>query len=118
MRLKAALWFIGATAVLYGATGIAWQMGLDPTALFGWSERTYALIEPIRGYLALARISVMVLMWGFWPALVSRWFPESLPGHTHKRALWMALRHKVVLMVLCLEVCIHVSYWGSGGRWA
>ncbi len=59
MRLKAALWFIGATAVLYGATGIAWQMGLDPTALFGWSERTYALIEPIRWYLALARISVM-----------------------------------------------------------
>ena len=65
MKLKAAVWLIGATAVLYGATDVAWQMGLDPKALFEWSDRTYALIEPIRWYLALARVTVMVLMWWF-----------------------------------------------------
>jgi len=114
----AALWLIGGTVVLYGTTYIAWKMGMEPESLFGWSVSAYAAIEPVRWYLALARVSAMVMMWWFWPLLVSRWFPQSLPGHADKRALWMALRHKILLMFLFLEGCIHVSYLGSVGLWA
>ena len=109
------LWLIGTTVVLYCATFIAWKAGIDPAALFEWSERTYAAVEPVRGYLALARIAAIALAWWFWPQMVVRWFPENLPGYSANRDLWMSLRSRVAFAFLFLEACIHISYLGGIG---
>ena len=113
-----ALWLIAGTLALYSVTYLAWKLGLSPQALFSWSDSAYAAIEPVRWYLALGRVCVMGLVWWFWPSLVSRWFPEHLPGYEHKRGIWMALRHKILGMFLFLEGCIHISYLGGVGLWA
>ena len=110
-----ARWLIGAAVALYCATFIAWKAGVDPAALFEWSDRTYAVIEPVRWYLALARIAAIALAWWFWPQMVVRWFPENLPGYATNRDLWMSLRSRVAFAFLFLEACIHISYLGSIG---
>jgi hypothetical protein len=110
-----AAWLFGGTVALYALTFIAWKLGLDPRSLSGWSERTYAAIEPARWWIALVRIGVMFAVWWFWPVLVKRWFPDTLAGFEKNRGIWMALRHKVFLMFLFLEGCIHVSYLGGLG---
>lgn len=119
MGLKqGALWLMGTAVALYCTTFIAWQAGVDPAVLFEWSDRAYAAIEPVRWYLAGARIAAIGLVWHFWPQMVVRWFPDNLAGHTANRDLWMALRSRVALAFLFLEGCLHISYLGSIGRWA
>ena len=108
-----ALWLVGGTAALYVLTFFGWKLGLDPRGLFGASERAYAVIEPVRWWIALVRIGVMFAVWWFWPALVKRWFPDNLAGSEKNRGIWMALRHTVLLMFVFLEGCIHVSYLGG-----
>lgn len=118
-RLKTlTLWFVVGTAALYGITFIAWRLGCDPHALFGWSERTAAVIEPLRWYLGAGRLAVIVALWWHWPSLVKRWFPDTVAGFATHREVWMALRHKVVGMLLILEACLHVSFLGRVGLWA
>lgn len=114
----AALWLIGGTVVLYCVTYIAWRLGMDPSVLFGMTDRAYGAIEPVRWSLALARVAVVILMWCYWSALVARWFPPDLQGYISKRAVWMALRHKLLVVFLFMEACIHISYLGRLGLWA
>lgn len=111
------LWLAVGTAVLYVLTLIGWTLELDPRGFFGWSQNTYAVIEPLRGYLAVIRIGVMCALWWCWPGLVMRWFPDSQSGFETHRHIWMALRNKVFCLFVVLEVCIHISYLGRSGFW-
>lgn len=93
----------------FGVTFIAYVLGFDPASLSGWTDRAYTALNPFRLWLLAVRWVVFIALWWYWPVIVVRSFPESVPFYEERRAVMLGMRHRVFIVIGVLEIFLQLA---------
>lgn len=94
---------------LFGLTFIAYALGFDPSVPHKWIDNLYLTLNPFRFFLLALRWCVFIALWWYWPEIVARWFPASLPNYEERRSVMLKMRHRIFIALAMLELYLQFA---------